>query len=110
MSEKSEVIPVDDIAHDDERLTRIVQSKVKKAVVLDTDWTVGVNLECVDPTIPALLINKASAWGAVRVDTSPVLNEVTGPGQSGIFAIIIKPGETCRFYQQPSIRYFRYTR
>lgn len=71
---------------------------------------VGVNLECVDPSIPALLIKKDGAWGAVRVDTSPVLNEVTGPGQgSGVSVIIIKPGETYRFYQQPSVRYFRYS-
>lgn len=78
-------------------------------VTLDKDWTVGVNLESIDPSIPALLLKKDGAWGAVRVDTSPVLNEVSGPGMDpGIALILIKPGETCRFYQIPSVRYFRY--
>lgn len=78
-------------------------------MVLDRDWTVGVNLETMDSSIPAILLKKDSAWGAVRVDTSPVLNEVSGPTVgAGISMVIIKPGETCRIYQNPSIRLFRY--
>jgi hypothetical protein len=62
-----------------------------------------------DSSIPAILLKKDSAWGAVRVDTSPVLNEVSGPTfGAGISMVIIKPGETCRIYQNPSIRLFRY--
>lgn len=111
MAEKSEVIPVDAVAQDDERLMKMVQDKVNRNVTLDKDWTVGVNLESIDPSIPALLLRKDGAWGAVRVDTSPVLNEVSGPGMvPGISLILVKPGETCRFYQSPSVRYFRYTR
>jgi hypothetical protein len=109
MAEKSEVIPVDTNAHDDEYLQRIVKEKVKRDVTLDQNWTVGVNLESLGPSIPALLLKKDGAWGAVRVDTSPVLNEVSGPGMNpGISLILVKPGETCRFYQSPLVRYFRY--
>ncbi len=83
---------------------------MKRDVTLDKDWTVGVNLESIGPSIPALLLKRDGAWGAVRVDTSPVLNEVSGPGMTpGISLILVKPGETCRFYQSPSVRYFRYT-
>jgi hypothetical protein len=84
---------------------------VKNDVFLDKRWTVGVDLECVDPSIPALLIKKDGPWGAVRVDTNPVLNEVTGPGQGpGISLLIIKPGETCRFFREPLVRYFHFSR
>jgi hypothetical protein len=83
---------------------------VKRNVTLDKDWTIGVNLESIDTSIPALLLKKDGAWGAVRVDTSPVLNEVSGPGMDpGFSLILVKPGETCRIYQSPSVRYFRYT-
>lgn len=109
MAEKSEVITLDAAPYDDERLRKMVQEKAKRNVTLDKDWTVGVNLESIDPSIPALLLKKDGAWGAVRVDTSPVLNEVSGPGMDpGIALILVKPGETCRFYQSPSVRYFRY--
>ncbi|PWY91804.1 hypothetical protein BO94DRAFT_380248 [Aspergillus sclerotioniger CBS 115572] len=92
MAEKSEVIPVDDIANNVEELKKLVEAKIKRNVVLDEKWTVGIDLKCVNPSVPALLIKKDSTWGAVRVDTSPVLNKVSGPGQSsGIFIIIIKP-------------------
>ncbi|RAL09228.1 uncharacterized protein BO97DRAFT_407925 [Aspergillus homomorphus CBS 101889] len=110
MAEKSEVIPVNANAHDDETLRNMVREKVKRDVTLDKEWVVGANLESIGPSIPALLLKRDAAWGAVRVDTSPVLNEVSGPGMGpGISLILVKPGETCRFYQSPSVRYFRYT-
>ena len=80
--------------------------QVKRDVILDKEWTVGINLETINPSVPALLIKKDGAWGAVRVDTSPVLNEVSGPGLTGVSMVIIKRGETCRIYQNPSIRCF----
>ncbi|QKX63742.1 uncharacterized protein TRUGW13939_10913 [Talaromyces rugulosus] len=103
MAEKSELIPVNDIVDDDERLIEKVREKVSMDVVLDKNWSIGGNLEEVDASIPALLIKKNGEWGAVRVDTSPVLNEVTGPTiASGFSLLVIKPGETCRFYREPS--------
>lgn len=47
-------------------------------------------------------------WGAVRVNSVPVMNVVTGPKQGTGFVIVVIPsGETYRLYGQPSVRYFR---
>jgi len=120
MAEKNEVIRVDHIAHDDEQLIQLLKRKLKdenKNITLDQQWTVGnagrvkSSLpERVDPSIPGLLLKKdGSAWGAVRVDTSPVLNEVSGPGQgTGVVMVVRKPDVTCTLYMNPSVRYFRY--
>ncbi len=89
---------------------------MNKDITLDKQWTVGNDTnsslpERVDPSIPGLLLKKGgSAWGAVRVDTSPVLNEVSGPGQgTGVVMVVRKPNDPCTLYMHPSVRYFRYS-
>jgi len=122
MAEKNEVIRVDDIADDEERLIQLLKGKLKdtsRNITLDKDWTVGndtkrVNSplpERVDPSIPGLLLKKGGKdWGAVRVNTSPLLNEVSGPGQgTGVVMVVRKPDDTCTLYLHPSVRYFRYS-
>lgn len=67
--------------------------------MLDRDQIVRVNLKIIDLLIPAILLKKDSAQGAVRVDTSPMLNKVLGPIVStGISIVIIKLGEIYRIY------------
>jgi hypothetical protein len=77
-------------------------------ITLDLEWTVynahGKDLETADPSIRALLVTQNCSWGAVRVDSDPVSNVMTGKGNN--FYIIVEPGQTCRYYQHPSVRHF----
>lgn len=67
--------------------------------MLDRDWIVRVNLKIIDLLIPAILLKKDSIQGAVRVNTSPILNKVLGPIVSAsISIVIIKLGEIYRIY------------
>jgi hypothetical protein len=76
-------------------------------VVLDSYETVGKGLEMVPKSVCAILVKKNSAAGAVRVDTDGSPNVVTGPNKRGVDIVVIKPGQTCRFYLTPTVRYFR---
>lgn len=74
---------------------------------IEEEWTECKDLDKADPSIRALLVKQECAWGAVRVDSDPVSNVVTGPGQGQDFYIVyIDPDQSCRFYQTPSVRYF----
>ena len=77
-------------------------------VVIDPQETVGTNFEMVPSSVCAVLVKIDGGGGAVRVNSVPVQNVVTGPKQGTGFVIVVIPsGETCRLYGQPSVRYFR---
>lgn len=125
MSRENQITPVDNIANNvqelvkkAEELVRIlpvlaasclidnaIQTGVK--VVLDPEETVGTSLEMVDSSVCAILVRKKSARGAVRVDAPGMPNVVTGPDQIGFDIVVIRPGQTCRIFLTPTVRYFR---
>lgn len=76
-------------------------------VVLDKKFTVGKSLEMVDSSVCAVLVQKKSDDGAVRLDAVGMPNVVTGPNQSGFDIVVIRPGQTCRLFLTPTVRYFR---
>ncbi len=124
MAEDSQSIRADAIADDDEKLKEKVKLLVRKYsiipglrrthltqvghdVTLDSE-KVGGNFEAVDSSsVCAILLRKDSAWGAVRVYSNPIKNIVSGPNQgTGFVIIVIGPGQTCRLFGTPSVRYF----
>jgi len=99
---------VDDIAHKDNELEKKATELCGYEVVLDTNWTVGTDLEELDPSICAVLIKIHGLAGAVRVYSSPMQNIVSGPKRGhGYVITVIKSGETCNLFGTPSVRYFR---
>ena len=77
-------------------------------VAIDTEETVGTDLEEVDPSVRAVLVRKDGGAGAVRVTGGNLKNVVTGPTRGAGFVIVVVPsGENCRFFGNPSVRYFR---
>ncbi|KKA19201.1 hypothetical protein T310_6837 [Rasamsonia emersonii CBS 393.64] len=121
MAEGPQAIDVTEIAHDEKKLLERAQREVKEwresenseasvTVTLDKDWTVcnadGKDPGIADPSVRALLVTQNCSWGAVRVDSNPVTNVVTGNGKR-LYIVTIEPGQICLFYQHPSVRYFR---
>jgi len=99
---------VDDIANNEQELEKKVTELCGYEVVLDANWTVGTDLEELDPSICAVLIMIHGLAGAVRVYSSPMQNVVTGPKRGRGYVIsVIKSGQTCNLFGTPSVRYFR---
>lgn len=84
-----------------------IQTGVK--VVLDSEWTVGTDLEEVDSSVCAILVQKKGRYGAVRLDAPGMPNVATGPyeDENGFVIVVIEPGQTCRIFLYPTVRYFR---
>ncbi|KAK5093855.1 hypothetical protein LTS08_008814 [Lithohypha guttulata] len=108
---ESQVVSVDEIAHDNEQLRAKARELTGEDVLLDEKEVVGKDLELVESSVCAVLVKRQSAWGAVRVTGSGTPKEtpnvVTSPQQEpGYSIIVIKPGQSCRLFQNPTIRYF----
>ena len=74
-------------------------------VVIDAQETVGTLFELVPLSVCAVFVKIDGGGGAVRVNSVPVKNVVTGLKQGTGFVIVVIPsGETCRLYGQPSVR------
>jgi len=78
-----------------------------KNLVLDRTETVGKNFETVDSSVCAILVKKHSDPGAVRVDAPGMPSVETGPQKNGFDIMVINPGQTCMFYSNPTVRYFK---
>lgn len=74
-------------------------------VKLDQEWTVCKDLDKANPSVRAILVRQDCEWGAVRVNSDPISNVVTGQGNEA-YIVYIEPGQSCRFYQKPSVRFF----
>jgi hypothetical protein len=111
MTIEDRINPIDNIAHDDKELTKMAKQLASipsdEEVILDPTWKEGKNFETAAPSAFAILIQKDSAPGAVRVYSDPVTNVVTGlRGEFGIVLVVLKPGESCRLFGRPSVRWF----
>ncbi|GAB1312011.1 hypothetical protein MFIFM68171_02221 [Madurella fahalii] len=102
LAEGPQVVKVTAISHDDATLEAMLGYGVR----LDKEWAVCKSLEKADPSIRALLVKQDCEWGAVRVDSIPVSNVVTGQGND-FYIVYIDTGQSCRFFHQPSVRSFR---
>ncbi|KAL5687466.1 hypothetical protein EMGR_001735 [Emarellia grisea] len=100
MAEGPQLLNVTTIANDEEKLLEVAHK----------DWIIcnegGKDLGTADLSIRALLVTQKGQWGAVRVDSDPITNVVTGNGNE-LYIVFIEPGQVCRFYQHPAVRYFR---
>ncbi|KAK1754069.1 hypothetical protein QBC47DRAFT_429588 [Echria macrotheca] len=101
LAEGPQVVEVTAISNDDAALEATLGYDVR----LDKEWTVCQSLEKADPSARALLVRQDCAWGAVRVDSIPVSNVVTGQGND-FYIVYIDTGQSCLFLRQPSVRFF----
>jgi len=111
MSSGNRAISVDDIAGDEKELIKMVRRLAPMAetdaISLDSTWQEGKNFQAAKPSSCAVLIQKKSANGAVRVYSDPVTNVVTGPHQDeGVVLIVLQANEGCRLLGSPSVKWF----
>ncbi|KAL2048963.1 hypothetical protein ABVK25_010816 [Lepraria finkii] len=62
---KDEVTPVNDIAHDDQKLEEKASASYGADLVLDPKETTGTDFESVDSAVCAILVKKDGGAGAV---------------------------------------------
>lgn len=95
-----------DTAHDG----RLLEDKVKDLTGNDVELaSVEVHdLDSVDyNTACALLIQIDGGVGAVYIHGNELDIVMTGPDRgAGWWLIVLEPGQSCRFYGHPSVRYF----
>jgi hypothetical protein len=104
-------IVVDHIAKDDAKLVSMVKQKAcipQEMTVSLGDWKPGKNYEYAEPSVCAVLIQKRSSPGAVRVFSSSVINTVTKPSYVSkvILVIVNQPEDKCRLIGTPLVRWF----
>ncbi|GFF27201.1 hypothetical protein IFM61606_09908 [Aspergillus udagawae] len=107
MAEGPQLLNVTTIANDEEKLLEAARNGVNKwkelensgspvKVALDKDWIIcnegGKDLGTADLSIRALLVTQKGQWGAVRVDSDPITNVVTGNGNE-LYIVFIEPGQ-----------------
>lgn len=60
-----------------------------------------------DSSVCAILVKRNGRGGAVRKFGKEIDNLVTGPKEDpGYFIVVIQPGESCRLFGQPDVRFF----
>ena len=111
MSNTNRAISVDHISGNEEELIKMVRRLAsiqdEESISLDTAWQVGKNFQSAEPSSCAVLVQKRSASGAVRVYSDPVTNIVTSPSQNEeVILIILEAGEGCRILGCPSLKWF----
>lgn len=107
--EKEQKFQVDDIAHDDVLLKAKVKELTGEDVIVSAKKAEVHDLDSVDwSTSCAVLVQIDGGVGAVYVHGNELDIIMTGPDQgTGWWLIILRRGHSCRFYGQPSVRYFR---
>jgi len=108
MSREDRVLSVDEKSDKEleETVRRLRSIPSNETVSLDSTWEEGQNFQEAQPSACAVLIQKQSGHGAVRVYSDPVTNVVTGPKQNpGVSLVILREGEGCRLLGNPSVRW-----
>jgi len=105
MTKKGREIPVDE-NENDENLKQKVKDILCQDVLIDKEKIVE-NLEGVDNSVCAILVQKKSDFGFVRFYDEPMVNVPTGPDQRGMVIVVRKDGEVCHIVGRPTVRYFR---
>jgi len=111
MNNREREIQVNKIADDDTELVKMVKHLASigqdEDVILDPKWKDGSNFQTPVSSACAILIQKKSAPGAVRVYSDPVTNVETGPNQDPeVVLVIVNSDEGCRLFGTPSVRWF----
>jgi hypothetical protein len=86
-------------------------SQILRNVVIDPAKSFPKSFSTTDASVRAVLVYKNGSAGAVRVTgpnaPQPVPNIVTGPDEIGLEIIEVKDGQTCMFFGDPVVRFFR---
>lgn len=108
-TKREQKIKVDDIAGDDTLLEAKVKGLTGEDVTLAPTNVELHDLDSVDwNTACALLVKIDGGVGAVYVHGEELDIVMTGPDHGpGWWLITLEQGQNCRFYGQPSVRYFR---
>lgn len=106
---KKQKVRVDGIARDDGLLKAKVKELTGEDVTVSPTNVEVHDLDSVDSnTACALLVQIDGGVGAVYVHGNELDIVMTGPDRgAGWWLIILRQGQSCRFYGQPSVRYFR---
>jgi len=104
-------IVVTHIAKDDAKLVSRVKQEARipqEMTVTLGEWKPGENYECAERSVCAVLIQKRSSPGAVRVFSNSVINTMTRPDHVSkvILVIVNQPTDSCRLIGNPSVRWF----
>lgn len=106
--DKQQKFRVDELAHDD----RLLENKVKELTGAGARLAPHIveihDLDSVDwNSACALLVQIDGGVGAVYVHGNKLDIVMTGPDRGrGWWLIVLEPGQSCRFYGRPSVRYF----
>ncbi|KAI0571623.1 hypothetical protein L13192_10164 [Pyrenophora tritici-repentis] len=103
----SQIIPVDDIAHDDTQLEDKVKDLTGEVLTIESGDIQGSDFQEMDSDVGAVLVKKKGDHGAFRVTGGETQNVVTGPNESGVVIVVIKRGQTGMCLGRPSIRRFK---
>jgi hypothetical protein len=89
-----------------------IECQTTENLLIDADESHPKSFTTADSTVRAVLVYKNGPPGAVRVTgpgtPTPVPNVVTGPDGKGLEVVEVKPGQTCMFLGEPTVRFFRY--
>lgn len=108
-TKEEQKVRVDGIARDDGLLKAKVKELTGEDVTVSATNVEVHDLDSVDwNTACALLVQIDGGVGAVYVHGNELDIVMTGPDRgTGWWLIILRQGQSCRFYGQPSVRYFR---
>ncbi|KAJ5544127.1 hypothetical protein N7494_005406 [Penicillium frequentans] len=108
-AQKEQKVRVDDIARDDRLLEAKAKELTGEDVTLSPTNVEVHDLDSVDwNTACALLVQIGGGVGAVYIHGNQLDIVMTGPDRgNGSWLIGLEQGQSCRFYGQPSVRYFR---
>lgn len=94
-----------------EDLEREARELVPEGVVIDQEVSHPKSFTTAEPSVRAVLVCKNGPEGAVRVTgrgtPDPIPNVVTGPEEVGWEIIAVKTDQTCMFFGNPTVRFFR---
>ncbi|RAK99638.1 uncharacterized protein BO80DRAFT_120230 [Aspergillus ibericus CBS 121593] len=111
MSFGSQVKSVDPLSPSDEELERVACELVSKGVVIEKSVSHPKSFTTADKSVCAVLVHRRGAEGAVRVTgpgtPHPIPNVITGPSENGWDIIAVKEGQTCMFFGNPTVRFFK---
>ncbi|KAL4923410.1 uncharacterized protein BDV17DRAFT_244389 [Aspergillus undulatus] len=95
----------------DAELENHARELTSKNVTIDPAKSFPKSFSITDASVIAVLVYKKGSAGAVRVTgpntPQPVPNVVTGTDETGLEIIEVKEGQTCMFFGNPAVRYFR---
>jgi hypothetical protein len=111
MPATNQIKPIELPEPSDAELENAARELILRNVVIDPAKSFPKSFSTTDASVRAVLVYKNGSAGAVRVTgpnaPQPVPNIVTGPDEIGLEIIEVKDGQTCMFFGDPVVRFFR---